>query len=303
MTEVPSSGSHVAAFVALQDLVREWQNKGRTPTTAGIKPELDRLDPPIVPSSLGFADYTGFLDAAADAGYITKYRQANGHWLLQLPGASVPNPVVGPSHDPNRPLKPEVWNAFVNWTDGLDRRWDREQRCAILLPVDSDGAPMWKSDPTRFPVINYVRQEQQTGWMHSFAETFSDPERAALLAALDPERPRGEWQRTLTRLGITDRWRQQLRTEVTQVVEEWAAANTIPAVHLYAPERRSQVAPKSPSTRTDPQQRTVPTANRPARESQTERLRSFVHAAVDEMTFEELAALPIRAIHIIQLAD
>jgi len=296
MTVIHPSGPAVqAAFQQLRSIVEVWHDAGRTAATAAIKPALMHGEPPLRVEELGFESFSRFLDAAIAAGAINRYRTAKGHWILLPHDAQPPAPQAVQS------LRSDLWRAFVDWTDGLERRWDTELRTTIMLPVDDSGAPLWESRPDRFVKIPAITQSQQIGWMKEFAGEYAE-QRPALESALEPESMRGEWLRTLRRLDLTAQWRSYLQSKVIDAAETWATTNAIAVSEIMS------LAPSS----TQPSVATTATATATRRRGQggntgapgnlVEQLRGAVHAAVDAMSFEELAALQIRALHLLNSA-
>ncbi len=298
--EVSVESGRLVAFSALRDLLQEWERLGRKSTTAGVRPELARLDPPVQFNALGFDSYADFLDAAESAGFIEKFRQPNGHWLLVPPGSVVKSDDVSSQEKTQRALRSDVWRAFVDWSDGLERYWDRADGCTIVVPVSSGGEPLWVSDRDRFPVVDHITQARQVEWMWAFAETNPHGAREILENALSDGSPRGEWQRTLSRLGLLAQWREYLRAEVSRVVDEWAAKHSIQQSALYVRQRTAASVGSLGRGQSGAATRARQAGADNSR-GYTEKLRAAVHRAVDEMSFEELADLRIRAVHL--LAD
>lgn len=302
-----------AAFASLATIVREWRGQGRKTTTAGIKSALQRRPEGFDERALGFVTFAAFLEAAEAEGLIHRFRQPNGHWIVMLPGESGEDlsAIAGRTSHPTQlervadeaRLRPDVWASFVDWRADHRRLWDVQERRALMFPVDHEGKPAWLEDPQRFVDIPILDQALQVQWMREFAERQPDGVRSALLSALSNPAATGSFRRALTQFGLQPAWRAELHRRVAAKVSSWAAEHSIPGGQVVLAQEPVAVAPhvRSPEASTSPAIRRTEPVTRPADATDLDRLRQKIHAIVDRMSLAELAALPIRAEHL--LAD
>lgn len=305
-----------ASFRRLAELVRQWRASGRTTTTAGVKSVLLASPEGFDETALGFRTFADFLDAADSAGYVGRVRQPNGHWLITLPedppmtersGISGDQPagaLVDPLSDDAR-LRADVWATFLDWRSDHRRLWDVQQRRALLIPVDKENRPAWEVTPSRFLEIPVINLQTQREWMREFAGTRPERERDALLAALDDVDGLTPFFHTLRRLGLQPQWRAELQRRVVSVVAGWAADHDVAADDLVA-SGRTGVSRGGYETRSEPGSLSraadgirASRAGVGKSASDVERLRARMHAIIDRMSLDELAALPVRAEHLL----
>lgn len=301
-----------AAFRRLADIVREWRASGRTTTTAGIKSALQASPEGFDERTLGFSTFAEFLEAADAAGYVGRLRQPNGHWLVTLPGEAAED--VGAAQGStardrrygdigaDSRFKPDVWATFMDWRSDHRRLWDVEQRRALLIPLDADGRPAWESSPERFIEIPVLGPETQLGWMRSFAEGRPEAEGRALSEALDDPSGVSKFRRALTVHGVQMQWRAELQRRVVAEVGQWAQSHGVEVSDLVAVPRAAEAprgltrtaTPRATPASPDLGRRGLDNSNR-----DLDRLRARLHAIIDRMSLTELAALPIRAEHLL----
>lgn len=315
-----------AAFAELRSLVVDWRSAGRVTTTAGLKPALKDRMPGFSEADYGFTTFRDFTLAAQDADYVRISRLHNGHNLLHLPeesidelGAMVAHATSGSAESPlstmvpHSRLKSEVWGAFVDWNTDYVRFWDRRSRKAFMYPVAEDGSLRIESEPERFVRVPPVTFGQQQLWMREWANSLSEPSRAAVIESLADDAPSGEFRRTLGRWGLSDRWRLTLQQKVWEAVGQWVAQENVPLGDIT--DRRKVAASASASGAVAPGVSEVVPSRPDAKEanvtgghhevaatsdqSELHRLRQLVHRAVDRMSLAELAALPLRAEHLL----
>lgn len=315
MATVEPSTLKQAAFTTLVAVVRDWRIAGRVTTSAGIKPAFVEAMSGKTERDLGFETWREFIEAAVEAGHVRTERLATKHTGILLPGES-----HGATGADSRPvgrrrfgsplmqvrLKPDVWVAFIEWQDGYRRLWDSTASRAFVYPVDEHGDPSWAAEPDRFREIEPVTAEAQKEWMREWAETHEPADRAALLAALAPEAPLRSFRQVLEARDLTVDWRDELQRRVGAHVREWAESRSVAWPDLTvrrAVERPPKTSAEKEADRTKTSEPVQDPGRRPARASgggsDLERLREIVHRAVDRMSYAELAAIPIRAEHLL----
>lgn len=324
MTAVPTVGAddQHAAFRQLRELIQEWREIGRITTTAGLKPAMQEALPGFSERDYGYASFRDFAVAAQESGWVKVMRQSNGHTLLGLPDETpealervalmqktteTSAIIVATAATGNRMLKSDVWNVFVNWRADVRRMWDRQARHAFMCPVDEDGRPAWENHPERFVTIPPVTFDQQVVWMREWADTLPEPVRGQIHESLLNSAPKGAFRRELTRLGMNTQWRAVLQQRVSEHVARWAGQSGVPVEHVIDL-RAANTAPTTPAVDEHPTPRQPEVAPRPpvghppvppARPANDlERLRQRLHQVIDRMSLAELAALPIRAEHL-----
>ena len=290
-----------AALKLAVEVVSAWRRDGRVTTTAGLSSALKQSG--IEPKALGFPAFKDFWQFAEDRQMICRHREPNGHWLVLLPGEEAPNPETVTNRtttpkglDPARVrLKPAVWRAFVEWDDAYARFWDREAREAFMVP--SAWVPS-QVDDTRYLGFGPITQSTQIGWMREFAEAHDGANKREVLEALDNNAPLGAFRKALSASGALRDWHTTLTRRVAEVVLAWCQQNGVPETDLVEPTRGKASQP-TPSSGPEPYDVTSSERTRDARSHLAAELRVAVHQAVDRMSLDELAALPLRACHLV----
>lgn len=326
MAETNGNLSVEKAFEILAQLVAEWRNEGRITTTAGLRPAMNEAIPSFSEQDYGYDSFREFVQGAERSGHIQIRKIPGGHNLLGLPNESrdildqvaslikppdANNPNYSgnltsePSGDSNQALRSDVWTAFVNWRRDLKRLWDQDAHNAYMYPVINDQ-PAWQKSPDRFLEISPVTYEKQVEWMRAWARTLPPNQRTPLVESLADAAPKGEFRRTTARLGLEPSWKSTFQTRVVEHVTEWAEKHGVPFSHL-TDNRPSRVAakpaPRGAAAASDAsfEPQAVRPSARPERvdDNDLARLRRLLHSAIDRMTLAELAALPIRAEHLL----
>ncbi|WGU90247.1 hypothetical protein FAM23877_11440 [Propionibacterium freudenreichii] len=285
------------------EVVSAWRRDRRVTTTAGLGSALKQSG--IEPKSLGFPTFKDFWQFAEDRKMIRRYRASNGHWLVLLPGEDAPDPQTGvpprattpKGLDPARVrLKPAVWRAFVDWDDAYARFWDREAKEAFMVPIAWVPSQV---DEARYLGFEPITQASQIGWMREFAEGLDGTNKRELLEALEDDAPLGAFRKSLAASGALRDWHSTLTLRVAEMVKAWCQQNGVPETDLVEPIRRKASQP-TPSSGPEPYDVTSSERTRDARSHLAAELRVAVHQAVDRMSLDELAALPLRACHLVR---
>jgi len=285
------------AFGLLREIVVEMHANGRRAYAASVKPRLaDRTNGGFDVRTLGpgFASFRAFLDAAADAGVVVVTPAPVGPDVELLPiGATTLGPRDKPDH--RRRIRRDLWRAFLDWTPGRLRAYDRERNRVIDIPADAAplepagqaGIRITLSDQKRFVPIPAIAEEEQRAWMEAFVKR-APPSRAipmlelALFPALELALASPQPFRAFSRVLAADpatlaEFNDYRLTEVSNHISSWITEHGL-QLDIFDP--RSTVAE-------DPQHARV------AEDGHAARLRRAVHAAVDRMPPEALKALHI----------
>ncbi|WP_182525122.1 hypothetical protein [Nocardioides dongkuii] len=311
------------AFAATCEIVRDWRNSGRRTTTAGLTSTL-KIDGILDIESLGMATNREFWEQATALGFLSVQQQSNGHRFVLLPGEQLSDfeEVHAAQHprtvaplDAELRLKSDVWTSFVDWNLSFRRFWDRSHDRAFMVPA----IPGWTPevvDASRFSEIAPALQDMQIDWMKSFAERQPDPDRTALRVSLSENAPRGAFRRELRERGLNRAWREALRAHILDVAIAWADEANIEVSSIMEtrhrdtdPVTRSEAPTRSPAGSAPVQVRTARQGaatvtgcdgtGETSGLTRTEMLRAKLHRAIDQMTWDELAQIPVRAEHLL----
>jgi hypothetical protein len=321
VTTVPAHLTMSEALDALVELVREWRESGRVTTTAGLKPALQqRTAGAFSEEALGLVTFRDFVNVAATSGCIELHQLPSGHWMVLLPGESLddvptatrsrpasadaekatPPAATETGIDPTSRLRHEVWQCFVDWAPDQRRLWDRRNRRGVMYPVSDDGRPAWEVAPERFTDMPAADMPTQVRWMREWAAGVPDEAtRGVLLTSLDDTAQRGQFRHELTRLGLTAAWRIELQRRVLAHAVAWAREQGIEVTDLLDPRRRT--SPATPSAVPKPTPASPASPVSPVSPDELARLRALLHVVIDSMTLAELASLPVRAEHLLQI--
>jgi hypothetical protein len=224
------------AFDALASAVAGLLSAGKSPVSAAVKPALAastnyRFDE----SMLGFASFRSFLRAAQEAGAVVVVPAPTGTDVSVLPPgeadyAATPRPR-------SVPVRADVWQAFVDWSPGWIRLWDRahalalrfpEQRSESEDPAHSAARRLWTAEPERFVAIPPVTPDTTLAWMAEFSDSLPvEDARDALFHALRGPKPIRAWTDAARRHGVYHRWHDRRLRHLRGVVLAWAARNDV----------------------------------------------------------------------------
>ena len=294
-----------AAFALLQEVVNDFQSRGRTTVTAGIKPEMQRRSPVgFAEANYGHERFTEFLREAEGAGIIEMSRWRKQPVVL-LPGQPIEaaggEPAAG-RHGSQRPqVRADLWEAFTNWGDWI-RLWDSEEDRAFRLPsdphrdraIDLDRRKAWEASPERFVVIPGISQEIQLGWMNSFADRQHGRSGLMLRFALSAEERKAQAFSQVAREdpSIYSSWLDLRVAEVVDHITAWRDEGHL-AIEIFERDAGITLA-AGPSIPPKQVQLSAPIGDVEAQ------LREMAHHAVDAMSVDELMALPIRLGHVLR---
>lgn len=301
-----SAAEHVAsqrkeAFELLKLVVRENYDAERLSYGASLKPELRRrtlggFDERL----LHFDSFRRFLEAARDAGEIDLHAAPTGPDVEATPVGSpqLEKPVVHRS--PQQRIRSDLWEAFVNWTDGWTRVYDRDEHRALRFP--SEPVPLERADvttlrenaradATRFVPIAPISFAEHLDWMREFVAAISDAgARRDLETALATSHPVRAFTRELThRSDLRSEWHFYRLAQVEARIHQWVETSALD-VEIHEPA---------------PSQKAGPSGDRPAAQGgrSSERvsaLRAVLHDAIDRMPEEELFKLRLPVGYVVE---
>ena len=215
--------------------VRDLHARGRTTTAAGVKSEMRRLSAQgFDESRLGYPRFRDFLQEAQRLGAVVVVAPSSPgrDAIVALPGDALPPTVK------RKLVRPDLWRAFIDWTPGMLRVYDRSTDRAVC--VSTEPAPLEptynteirdqvKRNSAGFIQITPVSPDEQMEWAKSFVETLasgSDSAAEQLASALDQPKPLGAFT-ALIKLdsqlaGDWARWRE---TRLVREIRAWSELN------------------------------------------------------------------------------
>ncbi|MDP9224688.1 MAG: UPF0158 family protein [Actinomycetota bacterium] len=282
------------AFSLLRTVVVDAYASGRSTFAAGIKPELQkRTVGGFDEKRLGFRSFRQFLEAAEGEGVI-HLEWVDGANKLQVVPFEIPVRMSKPPAPPQPTtasrsrgrIRDDIWHAFLDWDDDVERYYDRVTDQAILIRADSEGKgtsaslPGAPSEETsrRYVPIKHVPFIEQLGWMRSFAEGVPDEGlRQVLLHALESQRPAGSFATAVRSVPqLATAWFDSLVTRVFDRIEAWATENDVDLKVLTGPKT---------SPRAEPQR---------VEDMNLDEVRALMHRVVDRMPLRDLLEIQVR---------
>jgi hypothetical protein len=230
-TTKSAAPSREEAFKLLADIVAEHTDSGRSLTASEAYLQMRRKSyGGFNLEDFGYNRFRDLLAEASQAGYIVLDATRQGDYALFAPETHEKIPSI-------RPIRPDLWKAFIDWTPGLMRLFDIEQDQVLLVPAEP--APL---EPVQFREIRTRRQDspeklilidpvglpQQLEWMREFAESASDPRVRQLLEnALISEKPVKLFKAVLRDFPEYQRkWRSNFSGRVRAQIERWRDATS-----------------------------------------------------------------------------
>lgn len=229
------------AFDLLRRAVILLRQRDKSSTAAGVKSEMQRLSAGGFGHTwFGFETFRTFLIAAEKQGSVELSRPEPGSGqdvLVSLPG----EPTVPRAPAPPRTgrIRSDLWGAFLDWTPGWTRLWDRVEGHPVRFP--SEPRPLEPQDyvtlralvlaePNRFCPIPVIDETQQFRWMAEFLNGL-DPTSTAknvLQVALDQEQRAKAFSAAVRTLpDVAEMWKQYRFTSVYRVIDDWMTANGV----------------------------------------------------------------------------
>jgi len=210
----------------------------------------------------GYSRFRDFLAEASQAGYVVIDDSRPGDLAL----------LAAESHtkqEPVKPVRPDLWKAFTDWTPGLVRLYDIDQDRVLVVPADP--APLEpvrfkeirerrETSPESFATIKPVELHDQLEWMRKFAEAVHDLKiRELLESALASEKPVKLFRAVLRDFPeYQKRWRNSFSSQVRIEIERWRDTVQTPTpvridreVEARTRTRQSPLAQLGPSSRSE----------------------------------------------------
>lgn len=275
-------------FEELVTIVRRLLGEGKSTRSAGIKPIL-REKTGFDEAALGYLTFRGFLEGAQASGFVRLKPALRGPDVeVYPPETDVPEMGIS-----RRRIRTDLWDAFVDWTPGFIRVYDRESGRAhrfseIQTPRESawltDIRNAWLEDPDRFVSISHIPVETTLQWMREF--TFDSTEgsnQERLLSALGASRPIRQFTLTVRALDLFLEWHSKRVQSLEEIIQKWAADHGLTIdIHGAVPGSAEPLF-SSPSA----------TAGPAPEELTTDELRELVRAALDRMPRADLLRIPL----------
>jgi len=260
------------AYQLLQQIVQDLLNAGRRRVGAFLKPELvKRTGGNFNERALGFAKFHDFLRAAEAAKFVT-LTSTGPDLEAWLPTSNLPTPVKevaqaegSPEFTP-RPrarisIRPDLWIAFVDFTPGFLRLYDKLADRAhkipqALYPGESDQVVELRRrfqarDPNLL-LLEPIAQTSVLDWMRTFAAQQTGPLAEQLRVALNSDHPMQTFTQVVrSRPDLYGQWHRQRIENVAEHIRSLFAPNgirtqvTVP----YDSEARTPAFPSGPRVR------------------------------------------------------
>lgn len=284
------------AFGLLGEVVRQGHELGRRLTAAGVKVRMRGESPGFDEKLLGYTNFRAFLEDACGRNVVATH--TGGVDLLVTPAGAQPpdaepatpqpalavggrSPAAGPSR-----VRRDLWKAFVDWTPGLMRLYDRQEDTAFTLPTrpgprelpeHRERRDSVERDPGRFISIEPIPFDDQLRWMHEFAEMQEQPTKTQLQLALGSDRPARDFTGRIRNVpALREGWHGYLVDRVAKEIRRWADRHEIHPT-VFGDENKVGHAATPP-----------PGAAPPA-----SYLRAALHRAIDRMPEHELMAIKV----------
>lgn len=285
------------ALSLLGAVVQESHARGRRTTAAALKARVRRRSlQEFDEKLLGFVSFRAFLREAQTRGIVALHA-GEFDVFVTPPGASLPEPdpdsgveagdAGAGRTDPPRRIRSHLWRAFVDWSPGLQRFYDRVEREAFLLPARPSPREreehrlrreMVAADAARFAAIEPIPFDQQLGWMHDFTDRQNSPIKEQLQLALGSERPARDFAAQISTIPtLSNAWHRHLVDQVGEVIKRWAASHHL-NVEIFVPVSSPAPAPHGAPESTA---------------SDATQLRAILHRAIDRMPEQELMAISL----------
>jgi len=298
------------AFDLLRTVVTDLEASGRKTLLAGIKPEMQRrTEGRFSEAALGFDSFRAFAEAAVSASYVTATDDGQS-FVLHSDGVKTKSPSrlrrSEPGSKRRRPVRPDLWKAFVDWDPTLGRAWDKQEEAALMFGLESEGEDAEtqehrksiESQPDRFVAIPRIHFETQLAWMREFSESLSEKRHGRLLISIlnGDDRPANAFMNYLRANNqLSPEWNMFKTARVRSVIESWIRKNNLgPEVLEAASGQAENGKAKVPAAQSAGQ------AEADGAQDE-ERIRKLVLAAVSRMPLADLLRLQIPVEYMVEL--
>lgn len=287
-----------SALQDLVDVVKALCSDGRPGVAASsLKPALQARRPGFSERQLGFSGFGAFLRWVESKGAVVLHQVANsGPIDVSLPSPDA-LPGFGIEDDgfydrpkqrqrSNTPrLRQDLWEAFVNWSGGAIRVFDKHTGRAFKFSespstgeseVTRSLRRSLSREPDRFVRIEPISREKTLKWMLDFTAGLDDTrKRQVLMDALREPLPMHRFSDAVREQGIGGTWHDYRGRLVRAEVEGWASKHDLDIDWLFRATFEGDAAQPAPVLVS----------------SELERLREQVHKAVERMSLSELLEL------------
>jgi hypothetical protein len=285
--------------------------KKRRTTAAAVSLEMRRRSGnTFTPAATGFAAFRDFLRFAAGVGAVTLLPPVPGgdvEVLSATIGGALADSTTTTPVATLKPIRRDLWQAFVDWTPQRQRAFDVRTGRVVALPTDKPGGGSlsvsespepWLEDTHRFRRIMPLSREDQLQWMRTFVSQLPPgEERDQLNAALHNDHPLSAFVAAIrVHQDIERSWRHTFTEEVTSAITRWMRQEHLTADIYHMPSMPNGEPVRHVSavgTKTD-RSAQQPILVRQKADSPDE-LRRQVLEAVARMSLSELLRLPIPA--------
>ena len=219
------------AFQLLADTIAEHDDIERPLTASGAYLQMRRKSfGGFDLKTFGYRRFRDFLAEATRAGYVAVDDSHQGDLILHVVESQK-------KVAPIKPIRPDLWKAFTDWTPGLVRLYDIAQDQVLTTPAEpapleparfKEIRDLRERSPGNFAVISQVELHEQLEWMREFAETVQDLKiRHLLESALASEKPNKLFRAVLRDAPeYQRRWRNIFSSHVRSEIERWR--DTVP---------------------------------------------------------------------------
>lgn len=235
-----NSGELAKALDLLRDSVSDLIARKRRTTAAAVSLEMRRRSgKTFTPEAIGFEGFRQFLRFAESVGVVVVLPPVPGGDLEVLASASGSSLAEASTpRIPPRPIRRDLWQAFVDWSPQWQRALDVTTGRVVTLGSNesAEGSDTGQAQhaPDRLRRIIPLSTQDQLSWMKEFAGQLpAGAEKDQLNAALATDRPIAEFTETAKSLGDTHRaWRYYFTNQVTAAITRWMSQEGI-TVDLY----------------------------------------------------------------------
>jgi hypothetical protein len=298
----PHEPARSEAFELLRGVVADYETSGRKPLMQGVKPEMQRRsEGRFSEAALGFDSFRAFVEAAITAEYVTGSDDSDsGSLLLHVEGVEAQpfkkSRRVGGSKR-TRPIRPDLWKAFVDWNPALGRVWDKGEEVALTFGIEAanedvdnqERRKFYESHPERFIAIPRITFETQLDWMREYSESLEDKRHARVLLSLlkADEKPANAFVTYLRdHEELSHDWNMLKTAKVRAVIEAWIRDNTLTRDILEGPAAQGEGG--GPTLSSQPA-----SAEEVTSVAVEDRVRKLVLQAVSRMPLADLLRLKI----------
>lgn len=302
----PAVLTRAAAFDALRFAVAGLLAASKPTLSAAVKPALlAGTNYRFNEAAFGMAGFREFLIAAQAAGAVALAPRPDGVDVEVLLVEGERNTPASGGRARVSPLRADLWQAFVDWSPGWARLWDRERELAVRFPeqptefedpAHTQARALRDEQPGRFVPIPPVGVDVTVAWMAEFSDALAPgPVRGNLTGALTGPRPLRAWTAAVRDAGLYDHWHEARLRRLRGTVLGWAARNNVDLSKVPIG------GPSGPGPATVPRPddglgspTAAPVVQVPPEEAA---LRAWLHDLIDRVPGDELGSIQVPARH------